>query len=195
MTSRNGQRQLVLALGFLSFLAGCSLFDPRDPEDIGGVDQVPWVPPTSMALALSNIERTLEAKSITNYDRSLADEFSIVADFGDSLEAPGIAILFAEWGRDQEVATMAEILSNSGDVTLQWTVRDSENINGSITRYLDLGYRLAFQSESRDTVFSGSADLYFLEDNGQWFLTRWVDKRDGSGNTTWGMLRRTPSLP
>jgi hypothetical protein len=176
-------------------MAGCSLFDPRDPEDIGGVDQVPWVPPTSMALALENMERTLEAKSITNYDRSLADEFSIVADFGDSLEAPDIAVLFSDWGREQEVATTAEILSNGGDVSLQWTVRDSENINASITRYLDLGYRLTFQSESGDTAFSGNADLYFLEDNGQWFLTRWVDKRDGSGNSTWGMLRRTPSLP
>lgn len=185
----------LLALGLLPFVAGCGLFDPRDPEDTGGVDQVPWIPPTSMALALQNMETTIEAKSITNYDRSLAQEFEIEPDFSDAQEAPDIVSRFAEWGREDEVTAMAEILSNDGDVSLLWTVRDSITSSSTEAYYEDLGYRLVFQSGTKETVFSGKVDLHFLEDNGQWFVTRWVDKRDGSGNTTWGMLRRTPSLP
>ena len=44
---------------------------------------------------------------------------------------------------------------------------------------------------SPDTLYQGRADITFFEGgDGQWHITSWVDKRDGSGERTWGYLRR-----
>jgi hypothetical protein len=193
VTSRRREKVLALLLVALLLQGGCSLFEPRKAEEPGGGEQVPWDPPTSMAVALRNIERALEAKSLTNYDRSLAQTFVFEPDPVDVSEIGSNP--FEDWDREQEVATMSQILATSAEISLEWTVRDSVIVSVSEAYYEDLGYRLVFSWGDRDTIFSGNADLYFVEDNNQWFLSRWVDKRDGSGHLTWGRLRNQGSLP
>jgi hypothetical protein len=200
LSRRWGRGAWLLAL---PLAAGCGLFDPRDPDPPGDEEQVPWNPPTAMAVALGNIQRTLEAKSVTNYDRSIAtEELSQEPDFRpftfvpDAVDAQIIGeTYFESWDRQQEVTIMGQIIDTSADVSLEWTVRDSITTGSAEAYYEDIGYSLAFSWADRDTLYSGNADLYFIEDNGQWFLTRWEDKRDGSGHETWGMLRRQGSVP
>ena len=44
---------------------------------------------------------------------------------------------------------------------------------------------------SSDTLYQGLADITFFQGgDAQWHITNWVDKRDGSGQRTWGYLRR-----
>lgn len=190
---RLSTKLILVLLVTVAASAGCSLFEPREAEDPGSANQVPWVPPTSLATALSNIERTIEAKSIINYERSLFDEFIFEPDAVDEVIIG--STFFENWGREDEVAAIRQIIDTEASIALKWTIRDSITVSAEESYYEDLGYELRFQSANLDTVFSGNADLYFRDDNGQWFVHRWVDKRDGSGNTTWGMLRRDPSLP
>jgi hypothetical protein len=43
----------------------------------------------------------------------------------------------------------------------------------------------------QDTLFSGHADLTIVQgSNTQWHIVNWQDRRDTSGNRTWGYLRR-----
>lgn len=172
--------------------AGCGLFDPREAETPGNENQIPWNPPLTMSVALKNIERTLEAKSVANYERSLATIFTVAGDPTDLAEIGEDP--FLQWDRNQEVSVMSQILSTSATVTLNWTVGDSAVV-GENQYYKDIVYTLKFRWPNDDTIYSGKADLYFIEDNGQWYLSHWEDKRDGSGNPTWGMLRNDGSLP
>jgi len=190
--SRSVTAWLLLSLVLAALAPGCGLFDPREAEKPGGEVQIPWNPPLTMSVAIANIQRTLEAKSGTNYDRSLAAEFTFEGDPADIAEVGEDP--FPQWDRNQEVAVMSQILSTTAAVTLTWEVGDSAFV-GENQYYEDIGYNLRFRWANEDTIFSGKADLYFIEDNGQWYLTHWADKRDGSGNPTWGRLRIEGSLP
>ncbi|MCK4305500.1 MAG: hypothetical protein KAY24_14785 [Candidatus Eisenbacteria sp.] len=175
-------------------LGGC-LFTPRDPEDPGnGGTGVVWVDPEVLYDALGNMERALEAKALTNYGASFASGLlEMVLDPGD--EADLGEDQFPDWTKDKEEERMRGILTST-DATLdvEWFftpgVSDSIDESASERYYKDLGYRLTFEEGSKTSVYSGFADLWFQDDGtGLWYVSKWIDKRDDTGNLTWGWLR------
>jgi hypothetical protein len=177
---------LALAVGLLG--AGC-LFQPREPGDpiIGG--EVVWVPPATLGNALGNMKRALDNKKLDNYGKSFSPlAFEMVLDPADEAELGQNE--FTTWSAGQEEQRMSGILSSAAaTLTVYWVPRDSLDLQQ--TRYYeDLNYRLEFRGPSATVEYSGRVDLYFQDDGtGLWFITRWVDKRDGSSNRTWGWLR------
>jgi hypothetical protein len=176
---------LVLAM---ALLGGC-LFQPRDSKRGEDTPQIAWVPPVALGNALGNMERALESKRLDNYERSFSEaHFSMELDPADEAELGQNE--FESWSASLEGQRMAGILgSTAGTVAVHWVLGDSLDLQ-PLRYYEDLGYRLVFTGTSGSAEYSGRVDLYFEDDgSGQWYITRWVDKRDGSTNRTWGWLR------
>jgi len=181
----------VAGLALLVLPWGC-LLSTREDEGAGGTEGAVWRDPSSLGIALGNMKRALEAtpKNMTNYGRSFSGaHFEMVLDEADRSELGHDD--FETWDASLEEQRMNGIL-NATEATLKvyWTARDSVDISPTVQYYKDLSYRLEFREASRSVNYSGKVDLYF-EDNGAglWYITRWVDKRDGSPNRTWGWLR------
>lgn len=185
---RHSTRIAALALAVVLLGAGC-LFQPREPEPPTPTNEVVWVQPAALGNALGNMKRALDNKQLINYGRSFSPvSFEMVLDPADEAELGQNE--FATWSASQEEQRMSGILSSTpATLTVYWVPRDSLDLQQ--TRYYeDLNYRLEFRGPSGMAEYSGRVDLYFQDDGtGQWFITRWVDKRDGSSNRTWGWLR------
>ena len=76
-------------------------------------------------------------------------------------------------------------------LSVTWTVGDSLDESASEMYYRDLVYRLTFTKGGISVVYSGKVDLHFTDDGtGSWYISKWVDKRDGSGQPDLGMAAR-----
>jgi hypothetical protein len=185
---RHSTRIAALALVVGLCGAGC-LFQPRESQAPKPGGEVTWVPPATLGNALGNMKRALDNKQLINYGKSFSPQtFEMVLDPADEAELGQNE--FATWSASQEEQRMSGILSSAAaTLTVHWVPRDSLDLQQ--TRYYeDLNYRLEFRSPGGTVEYSGRVDLYFQDDGtGQWFITRWVDKRDGSSNRTWGWLR------
>ncbi len=195
-------RRGLAGCGLISLALSLScLFSTRTPET-PLVNEVPWVDPLTPAKALTNVKVTFQAKSVGNYDRSLASDFTFVPSDADrafmtaSGEAP---TYFDEWTKTLEVQAFTSIFYQlAGTVTFSWDPSDptaEEMLNddadpGGGKYFENLAYRMVFkQSAAVDTVFSGRVNLYLREQTGGWIIYRWVDQQDGSPNSTLGLVR------
>lgn len=185
----SASRALIGGLALL-LVAGC-LFEPREPEKPGnGGTEIVWVPPITLGNALGNIKRALEAKQTINYGRAFSQaEFIHVLDQADEAELGQNE--FEDWSATQEEQRMAGILSSTtATLTVFWVPQDSIQESADVRWYDDLNYRLSFRGPAGTVEYSGIVDLYFEDDGtGQWYISRWEDRRDGSSNRTWGWLR------
>jgi hypothetical protein len=184
-----GRRAGALGLILVALAAGCIL-QPREAEDPNSNSGPVWVQPVYLGNALGNMERSLESKVLTNYGRSFSSVIFVLeldptdlADLGENR--------FDPWSAAQEEQLMTGILNQTpATLSVTWTVGDSLEESSSVRYYRDLRYRLTFFQAGISVVYSGLVDLYFTDDGtGSWYVTRWVDKRDGSANPTWGWLR------
>lgn len=190
---------VFLALGLGSFLlllpaAGC-LFSTRTPE-LPSVNNVPWADPIAPEKVLTNVLVTFAAKSIANYDRSLASDFTF--DPADADRQPGDPTYFDGWNKQREVAAFTSVFQQSeGTVTFTWgppiprledMLTDDADPGGG-RFYKDLKYRMVFRRSGADTTISGLANLYLRDQSGGWSIYKWIDQQDGLGNATLGLVR------
>lgn len=179
------------ALGLiLVALGGGCIFQPREAQDPNTNTGPPWVQPQYLGNALGNMKRSLESKVLTNYGRSFSGTSLVMeldpSDLSDLGDNP-----FEPWSSGQEESRMTGILNQTtATLSVTWTVGDSLDESSSVMYYRDLRYRMTFTRGGVSVVYSGLVDLYFTDDGtGSWYITKWVDKRDGSANRTWGWLR------
>ena len=188
---RHSARILFLGLILLALPASGCFLQPREHEPPEDKDLVVWVDPVMLGNALGNMKRSLESESkdLTNYGRSLSEEvFELILDPGDEAELGGSE--FEEWDSIQEGQRMEGILTSTpASLSVFWVPADSLDQGEDVRYYEDLHYRLAFVDGTSSVEYSGRADIYFQDDGtGLWYITKWVDKRDGSSNRTWGWL-------
>jgi len=188
---------VVLVVG-LAGGGGCFL-SARTPEAPQSQNQVPFINPTSMAIVLQNVQVTFAAKSVNNYQRSLDPSFTFVPDPADATES-GNPILWQNWNMQQEVQVFTQILNLPEAVTLSFSWPNSTGLTElstdqpNVYYYKDLQYNMTLFHASKDTIFSGKADLYMKETNGSFAITEWLDKRDGSPHATLGLVRWKGSI-
>ncbi len=189
--TRGRARRVALgALLLVLCLPAACLLSTREDEGGGGDTGLVWVPPNAMGNALGNMKRSLQLKNLTNYGRSFSGQhFELVLAEADVSELGQNE--FLEWSATEEEQRMSGILgSTEAALTVYWSARDSVDESASVRYYRDLTYRLEFREPTRSATYSGKVDLWFEDDGtGLWFITKWVDKRDGSPNRTWGWLR------
>jgi hypothetical protein len=191
-SSRPARVSPALCLCLLLSAAGC-IFDTRTPESPNLQPPIAWIEPTSPGAVLTNVRVTFNAKSVGNYRRSLAEDFSFVPDPADvSFISP--ANYFDQWSRDDEVNAFSSVFQDSGGVTFTWPapVPTPVPVSGTpdASFYENLRYKMEFKKVGADTTISGKADLYLRQESGgSWFIYKWMDKQDGLGNATLGLVR------
>jgi len=191
-------RKLLLLLPAVLLGGGGCLLSARSPEAPSKTNQVPYQPPTTMSLVLTNVQATFSAKVVDNYTRSLDPNFGFVPDPADESESGELPSWWASWNKQEEVQAFTNILNQPSTVTINFSW-GSANIatdpnNSNIQYYQDLPYVMTLYKAQKDTVFSGKADLYMVETNGLYSITKWVDKRDGSAHATLGLVRWKGSI-
>jgi hypothetical protein len=166
------------------------------------VNEVPWTDPLTPAKALTNVQVTFQAKSVANYNRSLASDFTFQPSEADRafVTASGDPTAFDGWTKDIEVAAFTSVFGQTGvgTVSLTWgpPVPPAEDMlnddadPGGGKYFENLAYKMVFrQSAAADTTFSGLVNLYLREQTGGWIIYKWVDQQDGTANETLGLLR------
>jgi hypothetical protein len=183
---------LALSVSLGIWVSGC-LLETRPPDPPADVEVV-WTNPTSMSIVLTNVEKTFVAKSVTNYTRSLADDFSFIPDASDA-SLVGEAF-FVGWNKDRETNVFSEVLKTPGQVLFTWPATGITAVDvpdkPDEKYYENLVYKMKFSRTSpdvADTTISGKVDLYMREASGIWSIFKWVDKRDGTPHATLGMVR------
>jgi hypothetical protein len=189
----SGNRVLLALVLVAASGMGC-IFDTRTPDPPGD-PPIPWINPTEPRLVLENIKVTLNRKSASNYTRSLSDDFAFEPDVTDAGTVG--ESFFAGWNKDREGAAFSQIVNSAGTINFIWTPKGdplSVPDKPEDKYYENIVYSMQFaktQPEPGNITFSGKADLYLRETGGVWAVYKWVDKRDGSTNSTLGMARYT----
>lgn len=182
-------------LALLGLVAGCGLFEPRDPRP-GGGPGVNCATPNSPDNVVANIvNHYAELAGVSCYTDMLDETFLFHPDLTDSSEVPPGDMVFVNWNRDVESRDARNIAAAA---TFHSVSFDSEYAARVIspdqrTQVRFYAYHLIIRAPqvAPDTLFQGLADITFFQgSDAQWHITNWVDKRDGSGARTWGYLRR-----
>jgi hypothetical protein len=211
---RGTRRWVVVFIGLIALgletalglnLAGCGLFDIRDPVRPGEGASCPRLNPSSSDSVLANFVQAMKCKldGTALYEESLDESFHLVLDQIDVQELSG------EWdslNKKEDVAAQ-EVLAGDPVVadSFFFAFGDVEPERKDTTAfYLDIPYELLLfrllgdSLVTADTV-SGKAELSLLEDTqaGTWAMTRWVDERDGRHTSfgRWHAERAVPSGP
>jgi len=180
----------------LPIASGCGLFEPRDPVKGGTISSC--IQLTAADSAQATIQRSYgDPAGVTCYTGALDASFAFHPDPTDSIEdSQSNPAIYSNWNLSVESRVAINL---SADAAFCEAVFDSEvaprNISsdGKIqTRFY--AYHLNFRSRADTTLahYQGLTDITFQQGQGDalWRITTWVDKRDTSGNPTWGRLRR-----
>lgn len=186
-THRAGIAGLFAAAFLLMALAGCGLFDTREPvEGEGG--QSFWQPPTSPEIIVRNLEVAFENGIFNDYERALTIDFTFHPDLADSLDVEGGRPgAFANWTRDVEVETAAAIHATADSLMLVLVPNSTEIVGDD--RLLKQSYVLTLLTVGGSTVYEGDVWFWVRQVAGEWFIYHWEDISTSSSRRSWGFLK------
>jgi hypothetical protein len=191
MVSRTYLRFLIAAVCLLS---GCSLFEPRDPEDPSG-SRLDFVPPTEPSIVIDNLQNAIDQKSVANYAACFPDAGAggQTFVFVPSAEASAqYGLVLSSWGTAQEQAYFQNLLARSASnafANLQ-LIQKSQLVTADSVIY---SYDYVFTFEHSETGFPktarGNLQFALAPDAGnRWSIYRWIDFKTGN-DITWSMFK------
>jgi len=186
---------IVFAL-FVAVLAGCGLFEPRDPKDADGVSGPRCRNRSDPDSLYDNIIAHYgQPASGSCYADMIDTGFVFTPDVQDYLEAPAPPNNpYDGWNRDIEVGVTTNIKSTAAfiEVSFDSTYKSTTTTTNPTTETRYYHYHVLYQETGQvdTTRFQGLADITMLQGSGSlWTISAWRDQRDGSGLDTWGILR------
>jgi hypothetical protein len=195
-SGRRAIRNAALALpaAVLLLAAGC-LFEPRDPEPPAGEEGGDWIVPKSPKDVFANLVTGLSAAGNSNYERSLADDFTFIPRDQDRLQFPDGT--FDGWTKAVEMSILDRIkgdyqggrASQYGDENGAFPKEDVQvgtaEFEGPYRWTLDRG------DGSEPEVYSGTARFFLRQGTAGWVIYRWEDLDVLESFPTSGNLRGT----
>jgi hypothetical protein len=190
-----GRVVLGLALA-AAFLAGCGLFEPRDPREADGT--------TGPRCRNRSDPDSLYDNIIVHYGQPASGScyadmvdaaFVFTPDVQDYSEAPPPPNNpYDGWNHDIEVGVTTNIKSTAAFIRLSFdsTYKSPTFTTNPSTETRYYYYHVLYQETGQPdtTRFQGLADITMAQGSGSlWTVTVWRDQRDGSGLDTWGILR------
>lgn len=184
---------LALVVGIL---AGCGLFEPRDPRDADGTSGPRCRNRSEPDSLYDNIiVHYGQPSSGSCYADMIGDAFVFTPDVQDYADAPAPPNNpYDGWNRAIEIGVTTNIKSTvqfiqvSFDSTYQPTTTTTNPTTETRYYHYHVLYRQTGQSDT--TRFQGLADITTEQGAGSlWTIKAWRDQRDGSGFDTWGILR------
>ena len=190
------KRSAIIAILLAALLAGGGcLFEPRQaqpPLDDTGGD---WIVPKTPKDVFHNLATGLAAAGNSNYERSLADEFTFIPRDQDRLQFPDGT--FDAWTAAVELDVVTRIkgdyqgerIAQFGDENGQFEKEDVQvgwaEYEGQYSWTLDRG------DGSEPEVYSGIARFFIEEGTSGWVLVKWEDIDVIGSYPTSGNLRGT----
>ena len=172
-------------------IAGCGLFEPRDPEEPISVRST-FTPPTEPQTVLDNMGASLRELNSVNYLRCLSDTGTGgLFQFEPTLAAAGVYGVFATWDRSSEEAwflnARSRLPSGSG-MTVTFSTPVAQGVQpDSVT--LDVPYDLSIhhgqQGIPQRVVGRSLLTMVLDRRTGTWSIRRWQDVALSSIQATW----------
>jgi len=190
------KRSAIIAIILAALLAGGGcLFEPREAEpplvDEGG----DWIVPQTPKDVFHNLATGLAAAGNSNYERSLADEFTFIPRDQDRLQFPDGT--FDAWTAAVELDVVTRIkgdyqgerVATFGDENGQF---EKEDVQVGWAEYEGLySWTLDRGDGSEPEVYSGTARFFIEEGTSGWVLVKWEDIDVIGSYPTSGNLRGT----
>ncbi len=184
-----GSRGFIVSLvAALSLLAGCSLFDTREPEQPiaeGGT----YLQPDTPEQVVENIRSAVSELNTLNYRRSFSDEFS----FEPTATAVANNPIFSGWSvtnEEQYFSALSSAARFSTNSFLELTDAGPTPVSERLS-VVDSSYRLTVNHNRPDIPTEVSGQLRWELEQGQdglWRLVRWTDREVGS-DPSWSDLK------
>lgn len=188
---------VAVAAGLAAALvAGCGLFEPRDPRDADGTTGPRCRNRSDPDSLYDNIiVHYGQPSSGSCYADMIGDAFLFTPDVQDYADAPAPPNNpYDGWNRAIEIGVTTNIKSTvqfiqvSFDSTYQPATTTTNPTTETRYYHYHVLYRQTGQSDT--TRFQGLADITTEQGAGSlWTIKAWRDQRDGSGFDTWGILR------
>ncbi len=177
----------------LFMLAGCSLFEPREPEP-PSQSSSNFRPPTTPDIVISNLQNAITQKNLQNYISCFSSPANNLRGF-TFVPSQGLAIQLGSWTYEREYAFMQELISNAqpnGFCNLLLTPKTSLIFSDSVDYTFD--YTFTFEtlpSENFPSTAHGNLEFKIGVDNsGTWSIYYWDDNElPNSTDNTWSSFK------
>lgn len=174
--------RFILTILLLALLTGCSLFEPREPEQPSQSGSN-FEPPYSAETVISNLKNAIAAKNLDNYIACFSDPVRTQREFTFVPSGPAWAQYSSElssWDRNKEREYMRNLISHTSSSAFSslLLVPKSFAITTDSVVY-NYTYTLSFHHDGR--VISDSTargELWFTlgpDNTGSWSIYRWLD--------------------
>jgi hypothetical protein len=183
---------VVLALALAS--GGC-LFEPREPNPPLDETEGDWVVPKTPKDVFLNLETGLSSAGNSNYERSLADEFTFIPRDQDRLQFPDGT--FDGWTMDVEMDVLSRVKGDyQGERTAQYGDENGnfpkEDIQVGWAEFEGPYYWTLDRGDgSEPEIYAGTARFFLAEGTSGWVLIKWEDIDVIESYPTSGNLRGT----
>ncbi|MBM3308234.1 MAG: hypothetical protein FJY74_07910 [Candidatus Eisenbacteria bacterium] len=184
----------VVALAMCLLVCGCIL-SPRDPDGPPDGGATNWETPITTLIVLQNLAAAMDRESSSNYRDCFTEDYRFHVDPQDSLDAGQEAEqMFADWTRADEEYATSRIFVDAAEISVAFTtVLQPDETQPETCRQVDYTLAVTWQSGphvNEEIIYRGRASLWMRRsDSGRWAIFRWVDRRMGGTNRTWGALR------
>jgi hypothetical protein len=185
---------IIIILASVLAAGGC-LFEPRDAQPPLDESEGDWVVPKTPKDVFLNLVTGLSSPGNSNYERSLADEFSFTPRDQDRLQFPDGT--FDEWTKQVEMDVLSRIKGDyQGARTAQFGDENGafpkEDVQVGWAEY-EGPYMLSLTraGSSEPEIYAGTARFYLKEGTSGWVLERWEDIDVIESYPTSGNLRGT----
>ncbi len=170
-------------------LAGCDLFETRDPQPPNQAAST-FKPPDTPEILRDNFVAAVQEHNVTNYMRCLVDTTATTQRFVFAPSA-GYETVFQTWKLDDEQRYFQNLGDPSGGVPVLDFSNMQELNRTATSAELTMEYFLYYPHRRTDVSrqVKGFMHLYLLVDNRQqWVIGRWEDTKTTS-DSTWSYLK------
>ncbi len=185
---------LAVLLG--SHLAGCGIFDTREPESPTNAGSE-FEPPITPTVVLRNMESAIAYANASDYQRCFSDSSRGLPPFVFQPSVQGIAAAptaFADWHADDELAYIQNIFAelqtgSSSLLTLTPNEVTDAPIGDSVQYTAEYSVQFPHTREGAEHEASGTLQFTLTRSpQNEWYITRWKDISDGT-NTSWSLIK------
>ncbi len=175
---------------------GCSIFEPREPEQ-PSQSSSGYLPPTSAQTVITNLQNSIEQKNVQNYINCFSDPSRSARPFTFVPSADAAALfpsILNSWTFTQERDYMTNLIAKAvpngfSGLVLTLTSPPSVSADSEVYSY---DYLLTFQHTEAGFPSTARGSLQFAigVDNStqQWSIYRWIDLKTTT-DITWSSFK------
>lgn len=180
----------------LPFIAGCGLFDTREPENPINAGSA-FEAPTSPSIVLRNMQSALNFANALDYRKCFADSSVGLAPFRFQASVEGLAVSpgrFATWTVSDEESYIRNIFAELAEGTtasVSFNPADIVDVPIGDSIRFSADYAVNFPHTRQGVEREASGRLLFtlrLSPRNEWYITYWQDIAV-DGKPTWSLLK------